>query len=70
MSIGVLKYFLERLGTVLVRPEPSPIVPQTIDKKKFYFDTKKKTKGQMVTGTLKIGKKTYKFNKSGVYLNP
>ena len=43
---------------------------QTIDKKKFYFDTKKKTKGQMVTGTLKIGKKTYKFNKSGVCLNP
>ena len=36
---------------------------QTIDKKKFYFDTKKKTKGQMVTGWLTIGKKKY-------YLSP
>ena len=36
---------------------------ETIDKKKFYFDTKKKTKGQMVTGWLTIGKKKY-------YLSP
>jgi glucan-binding YG repeat protein len=42
----------------------------TIGKKKYYLSPKTKTLGQMVTGPLKIRKKTYKFNKSGVCLNP
>ena len=39
---------------------------QKIDEKWYYFDKK----GYIVTGTRKIGSKTYKFNSSGVCLNP
>ena len=39
---------------------------QKIDGKWYYFDKK----GYIVTGTPKIGSKTYKFNSSGVCLNP
>ena len=39
---------------------------QKIDDKWYYFDAK----GYITTGTKKIGKKTYKFNKSGACLNP
>ncbi len=39
---------------------------QKIDGKWYYFDRK----GYIVTGSRKIGSKTYKFNSSGVCLNP